>query len=106
MKTVSEKTWQLVSWLTHDRDADRTASSIAIHGCDTIVGQYIELLMRDRADRTETCPQCLSRNIRTHFDIAIEPDGAYFDTCGACGWANHPGYHDEDGEPSDRAPAG
>jgi hypothetical protein len=46
MKTVSEKTWQLVSWLTHDRNADRTASSIAIHGCDTIVGHYVQLLMR------------------------------------------------------------
>ena len=103
MKTVSEKTWQLVSWLTHDRNADRTASSIAIHGCDTIVGHYVQLLMRDRADRADTCPQCLSRNIRTHFDIAIESDGAYFDTCGACGWDNHPGYHD-DGE--QRAVAG
>jgi hypothetical protein len=106
MKTVSEKTWQLVNWLTHDRNADRTASSIAIEGCDMIVGHYVQLLMRDRADSTETCPQCLSRNIRTHFDIAIEPDGAYFDTCGACGWDNHPGYHDEAGEPGDRAPAG
>ena len=96
MKATSEKAWQLVNWLTHDRNANRTAASIAIHGCDVVVGHYIQLLMRDRTDRTETCPRCSSRNIRTHFDIAIESDGAYFDTCGSCGWTSHPGYHDED----------
>jgi hypothetical protein len=90
MKAVSEKTWQLVNWLTHDRNANRTASSIAIHACDMIVGHYIQLVIRDRTDSTETCPRCQSRNIRTHFDIAIEPDGAYFETCGVCNWTNHP----------------
>lgn len=95
MKATSEKTWQLVNWLTHDRNANRTASSIAIEGSDTVVGHYIQLLLRGRTDRMETCPRCSSRNIRTHFDIAIEPDGAYFDTCGACEWSNHPGYRDE-----------
>ena len=95
MKATSEKTWQLVNWLTHDRGANKTTASIAIDGCDTIVGQYVELLMRGRTERPETCPRCSSRNIRTHFDIAIEDDGAYFDTCGACDWTSHPGYRDE-----------
>ena len=95
MKATSEKTWQLVNWLTHDRSANKTTASIAIHGCDTVVGHYAQLLMRGRTERTETCPRCSSRNIRTHFDIGIEPDGAYFDTCGACDWTNHPGPPDE-----------
>ncbi|MCH9051312.1 MAG: gamma-glutamylcyclotransferase [Proteobacteria bacterium] len=96
MKAASEKTWQLVNWLTHDRNANKSASSIAIEGCDMVVGHYIQLLMRGRTDRAETCPRCSSRNIRTNFEIAIEPDGAYFDTCGACEWTNHPGYRDEE----------
>jgi len=28
MKMTSEKTWQLVNWLTHDRNANKTATSI------------------------------------------------------------------------------
>lgn len=96
MKITSEKTWQVVNWLTHDRNADKTAASIAIHGCDMVVGHYIQLLMRDRTDSTEKCPRCSSRNIRTHFDVAIESDGAYFDTCGVCGWTNHPAPPDEE----------
>jgi hypothetical protein len=96
LKSTSEKTWQLVNWLTHDRNANKTASSISIHGCEMIIGHYVQLLMQERSDKTERCPLCSSRNIRTHFDIGIEPDGAYFDTCGLCDWTNHPGYPDDE----------
>jgi len=92
LKGASEKTWQLVSWLTHDRHANKTASSIALHAVDVLIGHYVLLLSRDRTDSTEKCPLCSSRDIRTHFDIGIEPDGAYYDTCGACRWSSHPEY--------------
>lgn len=90
LKTTSEKTWQLVNWLTHDREANQTASSIAIHACDTLIGHYIQLLTRAQIDNTEHCPVCSSRNIRTHFDMNIEPDGQYYTTCGVCDWSSHP----------------
>ena len=94
MKVTSEKTWQLVNWLTHARNANKTASFVAIDGCDMVVGHYIQLLHMEQTDRTNTCPQCSSRNIRSHFDISIEPDGAYYDTCGVCDWSSHPGFRD------------
>lgn len=90
LKTVSERTWQLVNWLTHDRDANQTASSIAFHACDTLIGHYVQILVRSETDNTESCPVCSSRNIRSHFDITIDPDGAYYSTCGRCGWSSHP----------------
>ena len=91
MKVTSKETWQLVNSQTHDRNANKTGSSLAINGCDMIVSHYIQLFQMGRADRTDICPQCFSRNIRSHFDLAIEPDGAYYDTCGVCGWSSHPG---------------
>lgn len=97
LKTTAEKTWQLVNWLTHDRDANQTASSISIHACDTLIGHYVQILMRSETDNQERCPLCSSWNIRTHFDIAIEPDGQYYHTCGACDWSSHP-----DGRRGDR----
>ena len=90
MKGVSKDTWQLVNWLTHDRSANQTAASIAIHACDTLVGHSVQLLERSKRDRTDKCPTCSSRNIRSHFDMAIEPDGDYYETCGVCGWSSHP----------------
>ena len=90
LKGTARDTWQLVNWLTHDRSANKTASFIAIAGADTVVGHLIQILERSKVDRADHCPLCKSRNIRTHFDIAIGPDGDYFMTCGACEWSSHP----------------
>lgn len=96
LKNISKDTWQLVNWLTHDRSANKTAASVAIHSCQTTIGHFIQVLERSRTDKTEECPVCKSRNIRTHFDLAIQPDGDYYLSCGACAWTNHPGQaHDE-----------
>ncbi|HJS87395.1 MAG TPA: hypothetical protein VJ779_18230 [Acetobacteraceae bacterium] len=92
LKATSEKTWELVNWLTHDREANQTASSILIHACDTLIGHYIQLLTRAETDNIKRCPLCSSRNIRTHFDINVEPDGQYYTTCGVCDWSSHPAW--------------
>jgi hypothetical protein len=91
LKGTAKDTWQLVNWLTHDRRANKTASFIAIHGCDTVVGDFIQVLEREKIDRTEHCPLCKSRKVRTHFDPSLEPDGDYYLTCAACEWSNYPG---------------
>lgn len=96
MKAVLEKVWPLVNWLTHHRNANRTAALIALDGVDAIVKHYIRLLSRERADRADQCPRCASRNVRTFFDFAIEPDGTYFEQCGECDWNNHTGYSDDE----------
>jgi hypothetical protein len=95
LKNAANHTWELVNWLTHDRDASNTAASIAIHASDTMVGHFVQLLVRDRTDKTEECPLCESRNIRTHYDHKIEPDGDYYMTCGECDWNTHPNAMEE-----------
>ena len=90
LKNISRGTWQLVNWLTHDRSANKTAASVAIHSCQTTIGHFVQVLERSRTDRTKECPVCKSRNIRRHFDLAIQPDGDYYLSCGACAWTNHP----------------
>jgi hypothetical protein len=95
LKNVAKETWQIVNWLTHDRGANKTAASIAIHSCQTIVGHFVQILQRDRTDKTDRCQVCKSRDIRTHFDITIPPDGDYYVSCGACAWTNHPSEKDK-----------
>ena len=90
LKGIGKDTWQLVNWLTHDRSANRTAASIAIHACDTFVGHSIQVLTRSETDHSDACPICSSRMIREHFDPMVDPDGAYYQTCGICGWSSHP----------------
>jgi len=91
LKNTAKETWQLVSWLTHHRNAAEHTSSIAIHGCDTIVGHFLQVLDRSKTEKVEHCPLCNSREIRSHYDPSIEPDGDYYLTCGKCEWTNHPG---------------
>lgn len=91
LKNVSKETWQLVNWLTHARSANTTAASVAIHSCQTTIGHFVQILERSRRDKSEECPVCKSRNIRSHFDISIPPDGDYYSSCGACAWTSHPG---------------
>lgn len=90
LKSGAKECWQLVNWLTHSRNANKTASSIAIHSCQTVIGHSIQILEKSRVDKTEQCPICKSRNIRSHFDISIGDDGEYFLSCGVCDWTDHP----------------
>jgi len=91
LKNTAKDAWQLVNWLTHARSANETASSIAIHSCQTVIGHFIQVLERQKRDSTEHCPVCKSRNVRTHFDISIPPDGEYYVSCGVCDWTIHLG---------------
>lgn len=69
------------------RSTNETAALIAADPVDVIVKRYVRLLSREREDRTDQCPCCMSRNVRTYFDIAIEPDGAYFEACSTASFA-------------------
>lgn len=90
LKHIAKETWQLVSWITHDRNANQAACSIAMHSCDMVFGHFIQMLTRERTDNRETCPKCSSRNIRRHFDRRIGDDGDYYASCGECPWTDHP----------------
>ena len=90
LKHLAKETWQLVNWLTHAKNADKTASTIAIHSCDTVVGHFIQVVQRQQTEAIENCPICKSRNIRTHFDPEIGEDGDYYLSCSVCDWDNHP----------------
>jgi hypothetical protein len=90
LKNTAKETWQLVNWLTHDRNASEVSASIAIHSCDTVVGHFVQIIHRSKTDTVQQCPLCNSRHIRSHYDPAIEPSGDYYLTCGKCDWTNHP----------------
>jgi hypothetical protein len=96
LKSTADRTWQLVNWLTHDRDANKTATIIAHEAVSILIGHFIGLVIRDLVDLVEQCPRCSSRDVRSYYDAAIEPDGAYYERCRGCDWNNHPGYGKDD----------
>lgn len=90
LKGTARDTWQLVSWLVHDRDANKTAAFIAIASCDNVVGHSVQILESQESESVDTCPICHSRDIRTHYDPFLGAEGEYYLSCGACRWSNHP----------------
>lgn len=98
LKNTAKETWQLANWLTHTRSAGKTASTIALEATRTVIGHFVHVVVRERTDKTDQCPQCKSRDIRTRFDPSLPPDGQYYLSCGACEWTNHPGEQVQDAE--------
>jgi hypothetical protein len=96
LKNTAKETWQVTNWLTHTRSATRTASTIALQSCRTVIGHYIQMLETEPAERIGECPVCKSRNIRSHYDIEIPPNGDYYLSCGVCDWNDYPNSTTED----------
>lgn len=94
LKNIAEKTWALVSWLTHERSANRVFTSISTQAVDTLLGHIMQLAYKKKGGNLEACPNCVSRDVRNHYDISIPPDGAAYSTCGRCGWTDHPDAED------------
>ena len=42
LKTTADRTWQLVNWLTHDRDANKTEAIIAHEAVSIQIGHFIQ----------------------------------------------------------------
>lgn len=85
-----DKTWPLVNWLTHHRNASKTSAIVAAEAVSAMTKIFLTLVSREREDRVEQCPICKSQNIRTHYDSEIGEDGAYFESCAKCNWDSHP----------------
>lgn len=91
LRETANRTWQLVNWLTHDRDANKTEAIIAHEAVGIQIGHFFQLVLRNRVDLVVQCPDCSSRDVHTYYDPAIEPNGAYYQRCRACDWTDHVG---------------
>jgi hypothetical protein len=94
LKGAAKGAWQLVNWTTHYRNADEPVCSIALQACSNLIGHFIQILERNKREKTKNCPLCNSRDIRTHFDPFLSADGEYYLSCGVCDWTDHPGDND------------
>ena len=98
LKGSAKDTWQLVNWITHHRNANETACSIALHGCGNVVGHFIQILERSKRENTKHCPLCDSRDVRSHFDPFLGESGEYYMSCGVCEWTDHIDNHGNEEE--------
>jgi hypothetical protein len=89
LKALAKATWQLVSWLTHAKNAVRSDGQMAVDATHHVLVAFGEALVRHERGHADRCPSCASYQVYSEYrpDLDIEPP--YLTRCLACGWADH-----------------
>jgi hypothetical protein len=82
LKTLSEKTWNYVAWLTHARSAGRSDAQIAMTAVSQTIEAFIIAVNRHQLGAPQRCPVCASYQIRAEH----AGDGGWIRVCETCGW--------------------
>jgi hypothetical protein len=83
MKQVAASTWDLVNWVTHDKNATRHTAGVAAEAASSVLALFGRASVRHFADVPDRCPKCGS--YRLYPDWRSDED-AYYTLCEACGW--------------------
>ena len=90
LKAVAEKTWSYVNWLTHYREAGKLEAAIAYQECGTFAGHIAQTVDAAKNTIKDSCPNCGSNKVRSHYDVRIDRENKTYLTCGVCPWNTHP----------------
>lgn len=84
LKSMANKGWELVNWLTHAKNATRHDAQLALSATEYIVDQLMMLALRSLADAPENCGKCGSFKITVTWRPDIGDEGEYVAQCDVC----------------------
>lgn len=88
IKAVSVAAWQLVSWLTHARNAVETDARLALEATQSVIVAFSVCLMRYELGPLERCPKCGSYKLK-RLPIPIHGiQESISSVCDSCGWTS------------------
>lgn len=90
LKTVAQKAWDLVSWLTHASNATHFDAVIALLATTTTLDAFAMMLKKERSGAPNRCPNCASYKITSHYRPEFETDSGYIQVCPKCRWTDAP----------------
>jgi hypothetical protein len=83
LKTVAEQTWQLVSWLTHAKNATLADGHLAVDATQNVLSAFGAAVLRHESGAPERCPRCSSYRLTIHYRSDLD---AEVTLCESCGW--------------------
>lgn len=85
LTSTAKSTWELVSWLTHARNAIHYDADLAIDATDNVLSNYEAMFVKYKHGVPSRCPKCSSYKIILDYlsDLDIE-----ISLCESCGWSN------------------
>lgn len=84
LKSMANKGWELVNWLTHAKNATRHDAQLALSATEYIVDQLVMLTLRSLANAPEKCEKCGSFKITVTWRPDIGDEGEYVTQCDVC----------------------
>jgi hypothetical protein len=90
LKTTAERTWRLVSWLTHAGNATRNDAELALSATTHTINNYAAAVLRKKIGAPEKCGRCKSYKIRVEWRPELGQAGLYVARCEVCGAEGFP----------------
>jgi hypothetical protein len=86
LKSLSKSTWDLVSWLTHAKNAVQFDAHMTVDATETVLSAFRSALTRYERGIPDRCPKCNSYKMGSAFEPELGIDPPYVVICNSCGW--------------------
>lgn len=88
LKTNSDSTWELVSWLTHHKNAVREDAKYIMDATEQLMLNTLSIVVRSEKPKSKRCPKCKSYRVISDFrsELMYKVKHPYVELCEACGW--------------------
>lgn len=88
LKTNSGSTWELVSWLTHHKNAIRDDAKYVMEATEQLILNTLSIVVRNEKPKPKRCPNCKSYRVISDFrsELMYKVENPYVELCEACGW--------------------
>jgi hypothetical protein len=93
LKALAESSWQLVSWLTHAKNATWADARLATDATQHVLSTFSTAVIRHERGIPERCPHCSSYRLVPDFRSETF---TYVTLCERCGWVDESPEDDEE----------
>jgi hypothetical protein len=87
LKSVAKSTWELVSWLTHAKNAGRHDAFLGLNATSNVLQAFSTAQMGFARGQTDRCPSCGSYQLSSDYDGERDVEFPY---CKICEWEGPP----------------
>lgn len=88
LKATAKVTWELVNWLTHNKNAVFHDARLAVEATQSVLGAFTEVLLRHETKAPERCPRCASYRLVADFRPEAGTASGFVALCSSCGWSD------------------
>lgn len=87
LKSLAQETWEFVSHVTHKKDASSFDGELAVRFTGHLLESFSTAIRRAEAGAPDTCPQCRSYRVTTHWERDEETNEEInLRLCEICDW--------------------